>query len=77
MPYFQILSHPVYTKSNRVSIYLSMDSEVQTNNIVKNIFDSEKICFIPKCVNTFLKCLNCIFKLIIWFLGTTNLKCLW
>jgi len=53
MPYFQILSHPLYTKSNRVSIYLSMDSEVQTNNIVKNIFDSEKICFIPKCVNTF------------------------
>lgn len=55
MSYFQILSHPVYTRSNRVSIYLSMDSEVQTNSIVENIFHSEKICFIPKCVNTFFK----------------------
>jgi len=53
MSYFQILSHPVYARSNRVSIYLSMDSEVQTNSIVENIFDSEKICFIPKCDNTF------------------------
>ncbi|KAL4121509.1 hypothetical protein QTP88_014007 [Uroleucon formosanum] len=44
----KILSHPVYSRSNRVSIYLSMDSEVQTNSIVENIFHSGKICFIPK-----------------------------
>ncbi|XP_015367696.1 PREDICTED: 5-formyltetrahydrofolate cyclo-ligase [Diuraphis noxia] len=44
----KVLSHPVYTRSNRVSIYLSMDSEVQTNNIVENIFHSKKTCFIPK-----------------------------
>ncbi|XP_026812537.1 5-formyltetrahydrofolate cyclo-ligase [Rhopalosiphum maidis] len=44
----KLLSHPAYKRSNRVSIYLSMDSEVQTYSIVKNIFDSGKICFIPK-----------------------------
>ncbi|KAE9526848.1 hypothetical protein AGLY_013496 [Aphis glycines] len=44
----KLISHPVYKSSNRVSIYLSMDSEVQTHSIVKNIFLSGKICFIPK-----------------------------
>ncbi|XP_025203962.1 5-formyltetrahydrofolate cyclo-ligase [Melanaphis sacchari] len=44
----KLLSHSVYKKSNRVSIYLSMDSEVQTYSIVKDIFISGKICFIPK-----------------------------
>jgi len=32
-----------------------MDSEVQTNNIVENIFHSKKTCFIPKFVNTFFQ----------------------
>lgn len=49
------MAHPVYKSSNRVSVYLSMDSEVQTKDIVKNIFDSGKICFIPKYINWFSK----------------------
>lgn len=44
----KLLTHPVYISSNRVSIYLSMDSEVQTKYAVENIFDSGKLCFIPK-----------------------------
>lgn len=43
-----------------------MDSEVQTNEIVKNIFDSGKICFIPKCVyNIFPVFLNNFITLIL------------
>jgi len=44
----KLLNDPIYASSNRVAVYLSMDSEVQTINIVKNIFASGKTCFIPK-----------------------------
>jgi len=32
-----------------------MDSEVQTKDIVSNIFDSGKMCYIPKYANEFFK----------------------
>lgn len=44
----KVLNHPVYLHSKRVSVYLSMDSEVQTKDIVNDIFESEKTCYIPK-----------------------------
>lgn len=42
------MNHPVYLSSKRVSVYLSMDSEVQTKDIVNDIFESGKMCYIPK-----------------------------
>ncbi|XP_050440335.1 5-formyltetrahydrofolate cyclo-ligase [Adelges cooleyi] len=44
----KLISNPLYENSKRISIYLSMDSEVQTADIVKHMFDSGKLCFIPK-----------------------------
>jgi len=44
----KLLTHPAYISSDRVSVYLSMDCEVQTKDAVKNIFNCGKICFIPK-----------------------------
>ncbi|XP_050521914.1 5-formyltetrahydrofolate cyclo-ligase [Daktulosphaira vitifoliae] len=44
----KVLDNPLYKNSKRISVYLSMNSEVQTIDIIKNIFVSAKSCFIPK-----------------------------
>nr|CAD7203571.1 unnamed protein product [Timema douglasi] len=44
----KLLSLLEYQKSNRVSIYLHMDDEVRTSDILEDIFRTGKICFIPR-----------------------------
>lgn len=39
---------PVYQKSSRISVYLNMDDEIRTHKIVEHIFQTGKICFIPR-----------------------------
>lgn len=39
---------PEYQKSSRISVYLNMDDEIRTHPIVEHIFQSGKMCFIPR-----------------------------
>lgn len=39
---------PEYQKSLRISVYLNMDDEIRTRPIVEHIFQSGKVCFIPR-----------------------------
>lgn len=43
-----LLKLPVYQKSKRVSVYLSTDNEINTIEIIKNLFEYGKKCFIPR-----------------------------
>ncbi|XP_075216688.1 methenyltetrahydrofolate synthetase isoform X2 [Lycorma delicatula] len=43
----KLLSHTLYKDSKRISIYLSMKNEVQTDKIVEDILSSGKDCFVP------------------------------
>jgi hypothetical protein len=45
---FQLLSMPEYQKSLRISVFISMDDEIQTDKIIQSIFQSRKTCFIPR-----------------------------
>lgn len=51
----KLLAHPKYLSSKGVAVFLSMKDEVDTEGIVRNIFDSGKHCYIPRLVfcNTF------------------------
>lgn len=44
-----LISLEVYRNCKSVSIFLSTDSEVNTLPIIRHIFISGKVCFIPKC----------------------------
>ncbi|KAG8231194.1 hypothetical protein J437_LFUL011252 [Ladona fulva] len=44
----KVLQHPKYVKAESVSIYLSFDKEIQTDNIVYDIFEKGKKCYIPR-----------------------------
>ncbi|XP_070542801.1 5-formyltetrahydrofolate cyclo-ligase-like [Ptychodera flava] len=44
----RLIEHPVYKRSQRVSIYLSMTEEVHTMGILRNLFETNKMCFIPQ-----------------------------
>lgn len=44
----KLLKLPVYQKSQRVSVYLSTDNEINTIEIIKNLFEYGKKCFIPR-----------------------------
>ncbi|XP_069671642.1 5-formyltetrahydrofolate cyclo-ligase-like [Periplaneta americana] len=44
----EVLNHPKYLQAKSVSIYLSFDKEIQTGEILEDIFRSGKICFIPR-----------------------------
>ncbi|GFG38041.1 hypothetical protein Cfor_02327 [Coptotermes formosanus] len=44
----KLLSMPEYQKSLRISVFISMDDEIQTDKIIHNIFQSRKTCFIPR-----------------------------
>ncbi|XP_031555154.1 5-formyltetrahydrofolate cyclo-ligase-like [Actinia tenebrosa] len=48
----KLLSTEEYKSSSRISVYLSMPSEVNTDLILKDIFDSKRKCFIPRYVGS-------------------------
>ncbi|XP_061564295.1 5,10-methenyltetrahydrofolate synthetase (5-formyltetrahydrofolate cyclo-ligase) [Cololabis saira] len=44
----QLLTNPRYVSSQRVAIFLSMDDEVCTEEIIRDMFRRGKSCFIPR-----------------------------
>ncbi|XP_066096699.1 5-formyltetrahydrofolate cyclo-ligase isoform X1 [Saccopteryx bilineata] len=44
----KVIAHSQYQKSKRISIFLSMPDEVETEEIIKDIFQRGKTCFIPR-----------------------------
>ncbi|XP_060115888.1 5-formyltetrahydrofolate cyclo-ligase isoform X2 [Heteronotia binoei] len=44
----QVVKHPKYCTSHRIAVFLSMLDEVQTADIIKDIFQQGKECFIPQ-----------------------------
>ncbi|KAI9557592.1 hypothetical protein GHT06_017420 [Daphnia sinensis] len=46
----KLLAHPKYLTSKAVAVFLSMKDEIDTEGIVRNIFDSGKHCYIPRLV---------------------------
>jgi len=44
----KVLKHPVFLKSQRISIYLSTADEVDTEPIIKKIFELNKNCYVPR-----------------------------
>lgn len=44
----KILQHEVYKKSQRLSIFLSMKDEVETEPILRQALDTGKTCYIPR-----------------------------
>ena len=45
--FIQVIGHPVYIESSRIAIYLHMDDEIQTNQLLHHMFNNRKQCFIP------------------------------
>ncbi|EHB07840.1 5-formyltetrahydrofolate cyclo-ligase, partial [Heterocephalus glaber] len=43
-----VIAHSKYQKSKRISIFLSMQDEIETEEIIKDIFQQGKTCFIPR-----------------------------
>ncbi|KAG8516395.1 5-formyltetrahydrofolate cyclo-ligase [Galemys pyrenaicus] len=43
-----VVAHSVYRRARRVSIFLSMPDEVDTADIVRDIFRQGKACFVPR-----------------------------
>uniref|UniRef100_A0ACB8E6F7 Uncharacterized protein n=1 Tax=Sphaerodactylus townsendi TaxID=933632 RepID=A0ACB8E6F7_9SAUR len=44
----QVVEHSKYRASHRIAVFLSMPDEVQTAEIIKDIFQQGKECFIPQ-----------------------------
>ncbi|PNF31589.1 hypothetical protein B7P43_G00794 [Cryptotermes secundus] len=44
----QVLQHPQYVQAKSVSVYLSLEKEIQTGELLEDIFKSGKTCFIPR-----------------------------
>ncbi|XP_023408743.1 5-formyltetrahydrofolate cyclo-ligase isoform X5 [Loxodonta africana] len=44
----KVIAHSQYQKSRRISIFLSMQDEIETEEIIKDIFQQGKTCFIPQ-----------------------------
>ncbi|MBW02402.1 5-formyltetrahydrofolate cyclo-ligase, partial [Eschrichtius robustus] len=44
----EVFTHSQYQKSKRISIFLSMQDEIETEEIIKDIFQQGKTCFIPR-----------------------------
>uniref|UniRef100_A0A1A8Q5Z9 5-formyltetrahydrofolate cyclo-ligase n=2 Tax=Nothobranchius TaxID=28779 RepID=A0A1A8Q5Z9_9TELE len=44
----KLFKHPKYVSSQRIAVFLSMDDELCTQEIIKDIFKCGKSCFIPK-----------------------------
>ncbi|KFZ64963.1 5-formyltetrahydrofolate cyclo-ligase, partial [Podiceps cristatus] len=43
-----VIGHPKYQGSQRIAIFLSMPDEIQTEEIINDIFKQGKECFIPR-----------------------------
>lgn len=43
-----MIAHSQYLKSKRISIFLSMPDEIETEEIIRDIFQQGKTCFIPR-----------------------------
>lgn len=46
--FFQLFRHPKYLSCKRIAVFLSMDDEVRTEDIIKDLFKWGKSCFIPR-----------------------------
>lgn len=46
--YLQLYNLPEFQNSKRVSIYLSTENEVDTENILRKLFELGKSCFVPR-----------------------------
>ncbi|KAM7048282.1 5-formyltetrahydrofolate cyclo-ligase-like isoform 2-T2 [Molossus nigricans] len=44
----KVITHSQYQKSKRISIFLSMQDEIETEEIIKDIFQQGKTCFVPR-----------------------------
>lgn len=44
----KLFHHPKYTSSKRIAVFLSMNDEVYTEEIIKHAFKWGKSCFIPR-----------------------------
>ncbi|RKP08602.1 5-formyltetrahydrofolate cyclo-ligase [Thamnocephalis sphaerospora] len=44
----KLLQLPEYSRSQRVSIYVSMHGEVATRRIIEDLFQSGKACYVPR-----------------------------
>lgn len=44
----QLFRHPKYVSCKRIAVFLSMDDEVRTEEILKDVFKRGKSCFIPR-----------------------------
>uniref|UniRef100_A0A1A7WNW9 5-formyltetrahydrofolate cyclo-ligase n=1 Tax=Iconisemion striatum TaxID=60296 RepID=A0A1A7WNW9_9TELE len=44
----KLFKHPKYVSSQQIAVFLSMDDEVCTQEIIKDIYKHGKSCFIPK-----------------------------
>ncbi|XP_067327546.1 5-formyltetrahydrofolate cyclo-ligase [Anolis sagrei] len=44
----KVMQHAQYQASQRIAVFLSMPDEVQTGEIIKDIFQKGKDCFIPR-----------------------------
>ncbi|GAB6019583.1 hypothetical protein CHUAL_001152 [Chamberlinius hualienensis] len=47
----KLFNHDVYKKSQRISVFLSMDDEIRTLDILKKMFEDGKLVFIPRYSN--------------------------
>lgn len=45
---FQLFKHPKYMSCMRIAVFLSMEDEVCTKEIIQNVFKQGKSCFIPR-----------------------------
>lgn len=44
----KLLNHPKYIASKGVSVFVSLKDEVDTSDVIKDIFYSGKNCYIPR-----------------------------
>lgn len=44
----QLFRHPKYRSCQRIAVFLSMNDEVRTEEIIKDVFKCGKSCFIPR-----------------------------
>ncbi|XP_042278132.1 5,10-methenyltetrahydrofolate synthetase (5-formyltetrahydrofolate cyclo-ligase) isoform X1 [Thunnus maccoyii] len=44
----KLFRHPKYVSCKRIAVFLSMDDEVRTEEIIKDVFKGGKSCFIPR-----------------------------
>ncbi|XP_043533572.1 5,10-methenyltetrahydrofolate synthetase (5-formyltetrahydrofolate cyclo-ligase) isoform X1 [Chiloscyllium plagiosum] len=44
----RLIAHPKYKNCQRIAVFLSMSDEIQTEDIIKDVFQCGKECFIPR-----------------------------